>query len=280
MKALGYLVGALVGFWLADVALDQRSPASGKKKAVPANHPDAPAKADATAASVTTQGTSLAATTLPAPARSSPEAFSFLLVTSPGTLPSDYSANSTSKEIYDRALLGRAKDRIAPLALAIGLNDTQYQALLDLALDHTRKWQELSRQPGNSRKREEYSAEFSRTAETRLAALLTPDQLEQVARLNRSSIAFAAMVDAFAAHGAPLAREHAPRLLVPGTDRTPEGSFVVLNPTEPDPSAPWMTDPQRRYAAARQRWLAAGELIDAVNSTKVKGPREGDVQPK
>lgn len=170
------------------------------------------------------------------------------------------------------ALLGKAKDRIAPLALAVGLNDTQYQAMLEIAVEHSRKWQELRRQPGSARKREEYSAEFSRTAEARLAARLTPDQLEQVARLNRSAIPFAAMVDGFAVRGAPLAREHAHRLLVPGTDRMPEGSFVALNPTEPDPSAPWMTDAQRRYAAARQRWLAAGELIDAVNSTKVKGP--------
>jgi hypothetical protein len=272
MKTLGYLIGALAGFWLADVALDQRAPVVEEKKALAASRPSASEKAETTAATSAARDTHAIAMTLPAPARNAPEAFSFLLVTLPNSLPSDYAANSASREAYDRALLARAKDRIAPLVLAVGLNDTQYQALLELAVDHTRKWQELSRQPGNSRKREEYSAEFSRTAEARLAALLTPDQLEQVARLNRSSIAFAAMVDAFAAHGAPLAREHAPRLLAPGTARTTEGSFTVLNPTEPDPSAPWMTNAQRRYATARQRWLAAGELIDAVNSTKVKGP--------
>lgn len=272
MKTLGYLIGALVGFWLADLALDRRAPLVEEKEALAANRPSASEKAETMVAPSAASETSAIATTLPAPARNAPEAFSFLLVTLPNSLPSDYPTNPASREAYDRALLGRAKDRIAPLVLAVGLNDTQYQALLELALEHTRKWQEVSRPPANSRKREEYSAEFSRTAKARLAALLTPDQLEQVARLNRSSIAFAAMVDAFAAHGAPLAREHAPRLLVPGADRTPEGAFIVLNPAEPDPSAPWMTEAQRHYAAARQRWLAAGELIDAVNSTKVKGP--------
>lgn len=286
MKILGFLFGVALGLVLMDFILQPPgNRAAAQPLATEGARPARDAKSTPAATSTASPAAASAASSpapIPQPARTRPNAFFFatmLFGLDASRLSAEDAADPQFKELHARALRARATDRLAPMVLALGLNDSQFAVLLDVACDQSVAWSRsgssgLSRDATEARGRE-----LSAAAETRLAAVFSPAQLEQLAALRGFAHGWVASLDSFASRGAPLPGERLPSLIRPDTLSTPRGTFAFTYAAPPELTTPWLTDAQRRILARQQRWSEANELVHALRSTKVKDPELKDMWP-
>ncbi|HUR58772.1 MAG TPA: hypothetical protein VM029_13755 [Opitutaceae bacterium] len=283
MKAIMFVLGLGLGFWLAGrftgtrgmAAMEAQSKAvSAATAAVTAAGPDGPREAE-------TKGT-----TAPRTARSVPTAFFlrgmvFGLPDTSGLSPEEL-ADPQFAEIYQRALLARARDRVAPFVLALELNTAQAGVLLEVAAEQSAEWWRRTYVTHSipQKVRDQYAMELSRIAEARLSSVLTPGQMEKLAGLKYTGEGISGLVDVFAMRGAPLPRDRAGELTKPEVAETARGSVAYQSVNTFDPPPPWMSEAQRQYLATSQRMRAAYELTEAIRGAWVKDPELRDIWPQ
>jgi hypothetical protein len=283
MKAFLFIFGLGLGFWIAGLYAPARGPVALEAR----SKADLAAAASTTATDPDPAGeVEMKRATEPRTARSVPTAFFinsviFSVPNTDGLSPEDL-ADPQFAELFQRALLARARDRVAPLVLALELNTAQAGVLLEVAAEQAVEWRRRTSadRTMSSKEREEHWRELSRNAEARLASALTPEQMEKLAGLKHSGDGISGMVDSFAMRGAPIPRDRAGELTKPELSVNPRGSLAYRSVNTFDPPPSWMTEAQRRYVALGNRIRAAYELQDAVRGTWVKDPDLRDIWPE
>lgn len=183
-------------------------------------------------------------------------------------------------ELHRRAVLGAARDRLAPLVPALGLTTSQYATLLEAVIDQAQAYRQRSTERLSSKEREAIMSELSKTTEARLTTALTPDQMEKLAGQRFTAQTLGNVTESFAERGAPLSAEQMTRWLTLKPIQLEHEDDFRQQVVEPDPQAAWMNDAQRRYWTNVARWQAANQFKDAMRSVGVKDPELRDMWPE
>lgn len=283
MKAFAFILGLGFGFWIAGVFTGGRETAAIE---TPTTTGVAAASSATTLEPSAVGEADVKPPLPPRSARSVPTAFFlraivFGLPDTKGLSPEDL-ADPQFTELYRRALMARARDRVAPFVLALELNTAQAGVLLEVAVEQSAEWWRRTyvTTPIPQNVRDEYARELSRIAEARLSTVLTPEQMEKLAGLKFSGDGIIGMVESFAMRGAPIPREHAGDLTKEEFAVNPRGSLAYRSVNTFEPPPPWMTEAQRRYVALGNRVRAAYELQEAVRGTWIKDPDLRDIWPQ
>lgn len=285
MRTLAFIVGLAAGFWLVELAWGS---AHGTTAAASHAKAAAPAPTAATTTSPAPAAASVAPAATPAPeayppARSHPSAyfytFAFTLPSMSGISAEDRTDPQVA-EIYRRAVLASARDKIAPLVPALGLTTTQYATLLEAVIDQAQAYRERGNDRMSTAQRQALASELSKIVEARLAPALSPDQMEKLAGLRFTAQALGSVAESFAQRGAPLSTEQMTHLLTVKPTRMENENYGFQQVAEPDPQADWMNDAQRQYWANVARWQAAGRFQEVMRGTPVKDPELRDMWPE
>lgn len=161
------------------------------------------------------------------------------------------------------------RDRLAAFRLALGLTASQFEALIEIGVEQARAYASLRPTKEN---REARNAELSRAAERRLSAVLSPEQMEMLAATRSTASGVVNTVDWFAARGAAFTPEQLRQAMTLRSGTTAKGAFLRRELSLPEPTAPELTDAQRRALHLQRRWRDASALVDAVRSVRVEDP--------
>lgn len=278
-----FAIGLAAGFWLMELGLAGRSTGL-TDPATAAQPPPATATASVAAPVPAPAQTETAPAVTLWPEREKPNAFFIQFaysLPSVARLPEEERADPDFVELHRRAILAHARDRMAPFVPALGLSPAQFATLLEVSIDQALAWRQRSEGPMTARQENAIRGELSRTAEARLAAVLTPGQMNTLASFGMTSSTIGRTAEAFAERGAPLSFDQVGRLLKlrPAAIRPGIYDDQPLDWPEPDPRLEGMTDAQRRYETARLRWQEASMLKYYMRNVQVKDPELREMWP-
>jgi hypothetical protein len=300
-KVLAFLVGVMAGFLGLEVL-------QAPREFVPAARADSPAR---TVAAKTGEATAPPAAVAPSPVGSPKDAAATAVAVQPASemprvfffpppfrlygssLPADLRERLQIKDrsvlLEDAAFMARYREISRPAVeldlLArqwlLQLDPAKFSQIVELATEQAMTWY---LRPGFGREDSlAKQALASRENAAKLAAILSPDELEawaQVSSVNASSD-FRSLIEAFASRGLPLpTREQLAALVRPGTQAMPDGQIYRTRHLDLGAAPESLNPQQRTYLINAARWSRASLLVGNLNSAKVRDPEVWEIWPE